>query len=50
MDSELSIDEIVSALHLSLEETLKISLGPFVEKFNSSRDQFKVVNDLLKPE
>ena len=48
MDSELSIDEIVSALHLSLEETLKVSLGPFIDKFNSSRDQFIVVSDLLK--
>ena len=38
MDSELSIDEIVTALHFSLEETLKISLGPFVDKFNSSRE------------
>ena len=48
MDSELSIDEIVTALHFSLEETLKISLGPFVDKFNSSRNQFNVVSDLLK--
>ena len=48
MDSELSIDEIVSALHLSLQETLKVSLGPFVDKFNSSREQFNVVSDLLK--
>jgi len=48
MDSELSIDEIVSALHLSLQETLKESLGPFVDKFNSSREQFNVVSDLLK--
>tara|TARA_R110002072_G_scaffold108196_7_gene235054 strand:+ start:3124 stop:4038 length:915 start_codon:yes stop_codon:yes gene_type:complete len=48
MDSELSIDEIVTALHFSLEKTLKISLGPFVDKFNSSRNQFNVVSDLLK--
>ena len=48
MDSELSIDAIVTALHLSLDESLKVSLGPFVDKFNSSRDQFNVVSDLLK--
>ena len=48
MDSDLSIDAIVTALHLSLEETLKVSLGPFVDKFNSSREQFNVVSDLLK--
>ena len=48
MDSDLSIDEIVMSLHNSLEETLKISLGPFVDKFNSSRNQFNVVTDLLK--
>jgi hypothetical protein len=48
MDSDLSIDAIVTALHCSLEETLKISLGPFVDKFNSSRENFNVVSDLLK--
>ena len=31
-----------------MQETLKVSLGPFVDKFNSSREQFNVVSDLLK--
>ena len=48
INNNMSIDDIMNSLHSNLEEVLKISLGPFIDKFNKCNNQINIVSDVLK--